>query len=67
MLVKITDPKFGGIKVVSTADETGLPEGGSFRLVSMKLPFFQAHHHEMMASRASPAPRPTGNARRRRG
>ena len=47
MLVKITDPKFGGIKVVSTADETGLAEGGSFRLVSMKLPFHQAHHLEV--------------------
>jgi hypothetical protein len=44
MLVKITDPRFGGKKIASTADETGLVEGGSFRLVSMTLPFHQAHH-----------------------
>jgi len=46
MLVKITDPRFGGIKLASTADETGLAEGGSFRLVSMTLPFHRAHLHE---------------------
>jgi hypothetical protein len=46
MLVKITDPRFGGIKVATTADETGLAEGGSFRLVSMTLPFHQAHLHD---------------------
>jgi hypothetical protein len=45
MLVKITDPRFGGIKMVSTADETGLAEGASFRLVSMTLPFHRAHLH----------------------
>jgi hypothetical protein len=47
MRVKITDPRFGGLKIVSTADETGLPEGGSFRLLSMTLPFHRAHHHEV--------------------
>lgn len=46
MLVKITDPRFGGIKIVSTADETGLAEGATFRLVSMTLPFHHAHLHE---------------------
>jgi hypothetical protein len=46
MFVKITDTRFGGIKLVSTADDTGLAEGGSFRLVLMKTPFHQAHLHE---------------------
>jgi hypothetical protein len=46
MLVKITDPHFGGVKVASTADDTGLAEGGSFRLVLMTLPFHEAHLHE---------------------
>jgi hypothetical protein len=45
MLVKVTDTRFGGLKTVSTADETGLAEGGSFRLVAMTLPFHQAHLH----------------------
>jgi len=47
MLVKITDTRFGGVKLANTADETGLAEGGSFRLVAMTLPFHQAHHHEV--------------------
>jgi hypothetical protein len=45
MLVKITDARFGGIKRIVTA-ETGLAEGGAFRLVSMTLPFYQAHLHD---------------------
>ena len=45
MFVKITDQEFGGLKRVSTADETGLAEGGRFRLVSMTLPFCRAHLH----------------------
>jgi hypothetical protein len=46
MLVKITDSRFGGIKTVQTAEDTGLTEGGSFRLVSMTLPFYDAHLHQ---------------------
>ncbi len=45
MFVKITDQELGGLKRVRTADETGLAEGGRFRLVSMTLPFCQAHLH----------------------
>jgi hypothetical protein len=46
MFAKITAPGFGGIRRVLTADETGLREGGRFRLVSMTLPFCRAHLHE---------------------
>jgi len=46
MLVKITDPHFGGLKTASTADETGLAEGDSFRLILMTVPFHRAHLHE---------------------
>jgi len=46
MFVKITDARFGGIKMVQTADDTGLVEGGSFRLVSMALTFCDAHLHQ---------------------
>jgi hypothetical protein len=46
MLVKITDPRFGGKKVALTADITGLAEGGSFRLIALKLPFHKAHLHD---------------------
>jgi hypothetical protein len=46
MLVKITDDRFGGKKLALTADTTGLSEGGSFRLIAFKLPFYDAHHHE---------------------
>jgi hypothetical protein len=46
MIVKITDHRFGGIKRVLTADQTGLAEGGRFRLVSMTIPFCRAHLHE---------------------
>jgi hypothetical protein len=45
MLVKITNARFGGIKRAVTADETGLAEGASFRLVSMTLPYHRAHLH----------------------
>jgi hypothetical protein len=47
MLVKITNPRFGGIQLVATADDTGLAEGESFRLVSMNLPFHRAHLHDV--------------------
>jgi hypothetical protein len=46
MFVKITDHRFGGFKHVQTADQTGLAEGGRFRLVSMTIPFGRAHLHE---------------------
>jgi hypothetical protein len=46
MLVKITNARFGGIKLAATADETGLAEGASFRLVIMTLPFHHAHLHD---------------------
>ena len=46
MLAKITDARFGGTKLAATADLTGLAEGGSFRLVSMTLPFHGAQLHE---------------------
>jgi hypothetical protein len=46
MFAKITAPGFDGIRRVLTADETGLKEGGRFRLVSMTLPFCRAHLHE---------------------
>ncbi len=46
MIVKITDHRFGGFKHVQTADQTGLAEGGRFRLVSMTIPFGRAHLHE---------------------
>ena len=32
--------------MAATADLTGLAEGGSFRLVSMTLPFYRAQLHE---------------------
>jgi hypothetical protein len=51
MLVKITNARFGGIKLAATADDTGLAEGGSFRLISMSLPFHRAHLHDKSGDR----------------
>jgi hypothetical protein len=66
MLAKITNVRFGGIKSAATADETGLAEGGSFRLVSMTLPFHRGRLYESPASRGSRGLPKTGCATFRR-
>jgi hypothetical protein len=52
MLIKIIGTRFGGLRLAITADEIGLAEGGSFRLVSMDLLFHRAHRHDELVFRA---------------